>query len=149
MAARAVASMETSRLILGFSGAGPDQSIRDNPMKSEAEIANFCGRLPPGLCRSVSLSVCLSVHLSVCLCVGLSLCVSLCVSVSLSLYIYIYIYMAAGTSAAHIFLKNATFSPSFIAKMAQTICPCMDKFFAFFWILCKCNFNQFLEDVRM
>ena len=60
-----------------------------------------------------------------------------------------YIHMAAGTSAAHILLKNATFSPVLKQKWLKKNCPYMDKFFAFFWILSKCTFNQFLEDIRM
>ena len=47
--------------------------------------------------------------------------------------VYIYIYnMAAGTSAAHILLKNATFSPVLLQKWLKQICPYMDNFFAFF-----------------
>ena len=71
---------------------------------------------------------------------------------SLLLSHLLYWQSAAAGQLGHLlptFCSKMPIFPSFIAKMAQKICPYMDKFFAFFLSWVSWIFNQFLEDVRI
>ena len=61
--------------------------------------------------------------------------------------IYIYIWQLGHLLPT--FCSKMPLFPQFYSKNGSKNCPYMDKFFAFFWILSKCTFNQFLEDIRM
>ena len=60
----------------------------------------------------------------------------------------VYIYSSWDICCPH-FAQKCHFFPSFIANMAQNNWSIYGQIFCIFWILSKCNFNQFLEDVRM
>ena len=74
---------------------------------------------------------------------------SISLSRSLSVYVCIYIYIWQLGHLLPTFAQKCHFFPSFIAKMAQKNLSIYGQIFAFFWILSKCTFNQFLEDIRM
>ena len=60
----------------------------------------------------------------------------------------IYIYGSRDICCPH-FAQKCHFFPNFIAKMAQKNLSIYGQIFCNFWILSKCTFNQFLEDIRM
>ena len=71
----------------------------------------------------------------------------LSLSIYVCMYMYIYIWQLGHLLPS--FCSKCHFFPSFIAKMAQKNLSIYGQIFCIFWILSKCTFNQFLEDIRM